>query len=114
MCISNTSSYDAKLAAHFARLPQAQHKHFNEQLNSLMAISQQSSHPTTQLRYQHSFLLDTFYPAPRAGDKIRVTRDEKTGEVKEVVTKVRLGNLDVYSPKRFADWRVSVNLELPG
>lgn len=28
--------------------------------------------------------------------------------------KVRLGNLDIYCPKRNADWRVSVNLEVPG
>ena len=28
--------------------------------------------------------------------------------------KIRLGNLDVYSPKRCVDWRVSVNIEAPG
>jgi hypothetical protein len=43
-----------------------------------------------------------------------VTRNEKTGEVLATVKKVRLGNLDVYSPKRAADWRISVNIEVPG
>ena len=28
--------------------------------------------------------------------------------------KIRLGNLNIYSPKRAADWRISVNLEVPG
>jgi polynucleotide 5'-triphosphatase len=43
-----------------------------------------------------------------------VTRNEKTGDVLATVKKVRLGNLDVYSPKRAADWRISVNVEVPG
>jgi polynucleotide 5'-triphosphatase len=32
----------------------------------------------------------------------------------ECVKKIRLRDLNVYSPKRAADWRVSVNLEVPG
>lgn len=43
-----------------------------------------------------------------------MTRDEKSGEVKEIIRKVRLGNLDVYSPKRQVDWRLSVNMEVRG
>lgn len=43
-----------------------------------------------------------------------MTRDEKTGEVVECVRKVRLSDLNIYSPKRAADWRISVNLEIPG
>ncbi|KAH8114529.1 mRNA capping enzyme [Phellopilus nigrolimitatus] len=92
----------------------AQHKHFNTMLNSLESSSHQSNHPMSPLRYQHTYLIDSFYPSDgRDGDKIRVTRDEKTGEVKECLRKIRLGNLDVYSPKWNADWRVSVNLEAP-
>ena len=43
-----------------------------------------------------------------------MTRNEKTGDVLATVKKIRLGNLDVYSPKRAADWRISVNIEVPG
>ena len=43
-----------------------------------------------------------------------MTRNDKTGEVIATVKKVRLGNLDVYSPKQAADWRISVNVEVPG
>lgn len=95
---------------------QAQHKHFNTRLNELEATSRQPNHPTSPLRYQHTFLIDTFYSSEGydGGEKIRVTRDEKSGEVKECLRKIRLGNLDVYSPKWNADWRVSVNIEVPG
>ena len=42
-----------------------------------------------------------------------MTRDTNTGQLVECVRKVRLGDLNVYCPKREADWRVSVNLEIP-
>ena len=84
-------------------------------LNSLEQTSRQQDHPSSPLRYQHSYLKDSFYnPEDRSGDKVRVTRDEKTGDVKECLKKIRLGNLDIYSPKWNADWRVSINLEVPG
>jgi len=92
-----------------------QHKHFNTMLNELMRISSQPSHPTSPLEYTHVKVIDSFYPLdnPRERDKIRVTRDEKTNTVLEITRKVRLGDLNIYSPKRAADWRVSVSLEVP-
>jgi len=63
--------------------------------------------------YSHVKLIDNFYPSDN-NDKIRVTRDEKTGAVLETMKKIRLGDLNIYSPKNMADWRVSVNLEVPG
>ena len=66
--------------------------------------------------YSHRFLVDSFYASEGGGnekEKIRVTRDEKTGTTLECMRKMRLGNLNVYSPKYAADWRVSVNLEIP-
>ena len=75
------------------------------------------SHSTgTPIDYSHKYLVDTFYPAsenPHNKDKIRVTRDEKSGNVIECMKKIRLGDLNISSPKRAADWRVSVNLEVP-
>jgi len=62
--------------------------------------------------YSHLHLVDTFYPG-EGNEKIRVTRDEDTSTVVETMRKIRLGDLNVYSPKREADWRVSVNLEVP-
>ncbi len=65
--------------------------------------------------YHHLYHIDTFYPTEgREREKIRVTRDEKSGNVVECIRKIKLGDLNIYSPKRNADWRVSVNLEVPG
>lgn len=67
------------------------------------------------MNYAHLHLVDSFYAAPDGrGEKVRVTRDEKSGVVQACVQKVRLGSLDIYSPKRAADWRISVNVEIPG
>ncbi|KAF8551691.1 mRNA triphosphatase CET1 [Imleria badia] len=92
-----------------------QHKHFNTLLNELQRRSTEPSHPASPLEYKHFKLVDSFYASdnPRDRDKIRVTREEKTGTVIEITKKVRLGDLNIYSPKRQADWRVSVTLEVP-
>lgn len=93
----------------------SQHEHFNKLLNELRTASSQPGHPSTTLAYDHLRLVDSFYSSEGSGDrdKIRVTRNEKTNEVIESLRKVRLGNLDIYSPKRAADWRISVNVEVP-
>lgn len=93
----------------------AQHRHYNTLLNQLQQQSREPTHPSSPLGYKHVKLVDSFYASdnPRDREKIRVTRDEKTGTVLEVMTKIRLGDLNIYCPKRTADWRVSVNLEVP-
>ncbi|KAI0795268.1 mRNA capping enzyme [Irpex lacteus] len=90
-----------------------QHKHFNQLLNKLEANSRQPDHPSSPLQYTHLHLIDTFYNQDGSREKIRVTRNEKTGEVVACMRKVRLGSIDIYSPKRAADWRISVNVEVP-
>jgi hypothetical protein len=89
---------------------QQQHRHFNQLLNQLKTSP---SLPSSPIDYSHYKLVDNFFPAEK-GEKIRVTRDEKTGAVLECMKKIRLGDINIYSPKREADWRVSVNLEIPG
>lgn len=91
-----------------------QHKHFNNLLNGLKTSSSSSA---SSLDYAHLRLVDAFYTESGGGGgsgKVRVTRDERTGVVQACVRKVRLGDLDVYSPKRAADWRISINVEIPG
>lgn len=95
---------------------QAQHKHFNTLLNELKLKSSQRGHPSSPLEYTHLHLVDSFFQSDdqRNREKIRVTRNDKTGEAIASMQKVRLGSLDIYSPKRSADWRISVNMEIPG
>ncbi|PCH39732.1 mRNA triphosphatase CET1 [Wolfiporia cocos MD-104 SS10] len=90
----------------------SQHKHFNTLLNNLkMAPTPASPSP---INYAHLHVVDSFYsPDGARGERVRVTRDEKTGTVTACVRKIRLGSLDIYSPKRAADWRISVNVEVP-
>ena len=82
-------------------------------LNHLQGMSRPPSNPGSPIEYAHLKLVDSFY-ASDDRDKIRVTRNEKTGVVQEITKKMRLGDLNIYCPKRSADWRVSVNLEVPG
>ena len=91
---------------------QAQHKHYNGMLNKLKMDSSQPGYPSTPVGYTHLHLIDTFYGPDH--DRIRVTRDEKTGTVTACVRKIRLGSLNIYSPKRAVDWRISVNVEVNG
>lgn len=111
MTVVSTPLYSREAISSLLQL-KAQHKHFNTLLNTLKLASTEPSHPSSPLTYAHHFLVDSFYPSDR--DKIRVTRDEKTGTVTGCMRKVRLGDLNVYCPKRRADWRISVNLEIPG
>ena len=93
---------------------QHQHKHYNTLLNRLKTDSSLPSHVGSPLDYSHRYLVDNFYAAEgNDKEKIRVTRDETTGTTLECMRKLRLGNLNIYSPKYAADWRVSVNLEIP-
>ncbi|KZT40602.1 mRNA triphosphatase CET1 [Sistotremastrum suecicum HHB10207 ss-3] len=91
-----------------------QHRHFNLLLNELMVSPPPGGQTSSPIQYSHHYLLDSFYKSdahPR--DKVRVTTDEKTRQVVQCVRKVKLGDLNIYSPKRHADWRISVNLEIP-
>lgn len=90
-----------------------QHKHFNTLLNNLNNESRSSHSTGTPMDYSHRYLLDTFFPSSDVKEKIRLTRDEKTGNIIECMRKIRLGDLNITSPKRSADWRISVNLEVP-
>ena len=95
-------------------MKQIQHRHYNTLLNKLGSEPPPLESPRTPLKYDHTRLVDSFYPASHGSrEKLRVTVDEKTGKVVQCIRKVRLGDLNVYSPKRNADWRISVNLEIP-
>jgi mRNA capping enzyme, beta chain len=78
------------------------------------------------LSYAHKKERDTFYEVPpseippriqnylnpRHKPKVRVTTDQRNGEVLAKIIKCRIADLDVYSPRTNVDWRISVNLEM--
>ncbi|KDQ09861.1 hypothetical protein BOTBODRAFT_36676 [Botryobasidium botryosum FD-172 SS1] len=97
-----------------ADMSAAQHAHINQLLNNLHANTMKPGYPHARITYAHTRQLDSFYPMPGGdGSNVRVTTDEKTGEVKACVNKIRVAHLNVYSPKRRVDWRISISAEMP-
>lgn len=95
-----------------------QHEHLNRMLNDRVAATASTSYAFAPLAARHLVTTDEFFPAPSShshndgGDgKLRVTRDDKTGQLVDCIIKRRLGDLHVLSPKREVDWRISVNVE---
>lgn len=92
----------------------------------------QPNYSGAPIRYLHTKEIDAFYPSssiPHSGGgnsgngggnkaRVRVTRDQKTRQVKNdpkaCVRKSRISDMNVYSPKRGFDFRISVNVEEPG
>lgn len=86
----------------------------------------QPSYQGAPIRYLHTKETDSFYHSTRAipggsagKTKVRVTRDQATGQIKAndpsaSVMKSRIADMNVYSPKRGFDFRISVSVEEPG
>ena len=119
---------------------QAQHRSLNVFLNNALLNSQTSKaqpglvqpadQPRVPMSYVHTFESDSFFELPQSGvlglpasiraqlnprhpkAKVRVTIDKKTGKEIARIIKVRVADLDVYSPRTPFDWRVSVNIEM--
>ncbi|KAL1881017.1 hypothetical protein Plec18167_003558 [Paecilomyces lecythidis] len=105
----------------------AQHRAMNNFLNDAVKASMpQANSSRIPLSYAHKKERDTFYEVnaselppviqhnlhPRHKPKVRVTRDQRTGEILAKIVKCRVADLDVYSPRTCVDWRISVNLEM--
>ncbi|PTU24082.1 hypothetical protein P175DRAFT_0497195 [Aspergillus ochraceoroseus IBT 24754] len=110
-----------------SNMTQAQHRAMNNFLNEAVRASMPQANPgRIPLSYAHKKERDTFYEVspselppvirqnlnPRHKPKVRVTVDQRTGEVLAKIVKCRVADLDVHSPRTCVDWRVSVNLEM--
>ncbi|KAJ5142819.1 uncharacterized protein N7515_001606 [Penicillium bovifimosum] len=104
-----------------------QHRAMNNFLNEAVKASMPQNNPNRiPLAYVHKKERDTFYEIqaadlppvirqnlnPRHKPKVRVTTDERTGEILAKIVKCRVADVDVCSPRTTVDWRVSVNLEM--
>ncbi|KAE8152607.1 CYTH-like domain-containing protein [Aspergillus avenaceus] len=105
----------------------AQHRVMNKFLNDAVKASMPHTNPgRIQLSYAHKKERDMFYEVspsdlpqvirqnlnPRHKPKVRVTVDQRTGEVLAKIVKCRIADMDVYSPRTCVDWRISINLEM--
>lgn len=87
--------------------------------------------PRVPIQYAHRRERDSFYELPqsivqtlpptiqhflkqtsRHAPKVRVTHDQKTGQVLARIIKTRVQDLDIYIPNSPLDCRISVNLEM--
>jgi len=75
--------------------------------------------PRIAITYEHTRQIDSIYAFPnepnsRAAPKVRVTKNEKTGEVIATIVKENLAHLNIHSPRSAFDWRISINNERKG
>lgn len=97
-------------------MPMEQHRHYNQLLNNLVTYAANAP-AGEQVRYQHQKEIDYFYDerTPEGPVHLRVTRDAQTLQPKPggVITKKRVADINVYSPRRAFDYRISINTETP-
>ncbi|KAI9296080.1 mRNA triphosphatase CET1 [Neoconidiobolus thromboides FSU 785] len=89
-----------------------QHSKFNQLLNKELLKTKASDYKGTVINYEHLYEKDVFYNE-KNGNKVRVTINTKTNEIVEngIITKVKLDQLDIFSPQTRMDFRVSINEE---
>ncbi|KAL2827432.1 CYTH-like domain-containing protein [Aspergillus cavernicola] len=122
------SRENTRLRTNFeSNMTQAQHRAMNNFLNEAVKASMPQANPgRIPLSYAHKKERDTFFEVspsdlppvirhnlnPRHKPKVRVTVDQRTGEILGKIVKCRVADLDVHSPRTCVDFRVSVNLEM--
>ncbi|KAI9318544.1 CYTH-like domain-containing protein [Dichotomocladium elegans] len=95
-----------------------QHQRFNRMFNELVEKSQKPGYKGDRIHYKHTKEIDEYVEQPdrsRFGGKVRVSRDEKTGELlpNAMIKKRRILDLNIYSPSCPFDCRISINTEDP-
>ncbi|MCJ1375405.1 mRNA-capping enzyme subunit beta [Loxospora ochrophaea] len=132
------SNADPSLRINFkSSMTESQHRSLNGFLNKALVDSKglPSSippipKPRVAMNYVHTRECDAFYELSQAGlfnlphairnqlnprhnkPKVRISTDQKTGQVLAKIIKARVADIDIYSPRTAFDWRISVNLEM--
>lgn len=118
-----------------SQMDEKYHRVMNNYLNGCLVESKRpGSTSRVPMEYMHLKEIDEFYEmtTEEAGaynssaksyagtwqgsyrhPRVRVTRDERTGEVKAKIVKSRLADMEVYCPNQAFDFRISINLEQP-
>lgn len=112
-----------------SKMTQEQHKTINDFLNT---ETRRASHTEGRIpiQYEHRYEIDTLYEAPddflaslppnitalasrfhHRRPRVRVTRDTRTGKVKEMISKFTVAHLEAFCPQDVLDYRVTVNFE---
>lgn len=108
-----------------------QHKRMNMYLNGQVQRSLPASgSKRTEIKYHHTREIDQFYEVSQQAfdnlpptvrvlianaakkERIRVSKDAKTGSVLRKIIKLRIANLEISSPQTEWDYRIGINLEI--
>ncbi len=126
-CVIRTDNIDVKFES---TMTMEQHKRMNMYLNEQVRKSKAPDSSRQSVNYQHTREVDIFYELDqqefsalnpivqelinKSGQRqrVRVTRDEKTGNVIRALIKHRVANLEISSPGTEWDYRIGVNLEI--
>lgn len=129
-CVLKNGAMDVKFES---TMTLEQHKKMNLYLNEQIQRSKAPGATRVAINYQHTREVDEFHELSQEAfatlnpivqrmihahsqtggrSRIRVTKKKETGEVKDVIIKHRLANLEISSPRTEWDYRIGINLEI--
>lgn len=107
-----------------------QHRRMNQYLNGEVQKSRAPPGDRAVIDYKHTKEVDKFFELTQEGlsllhplvqqeirkaptrQRVRVTHDMKTGEIIRKIIKLRIGNLEISSPRTEWDYRIGLNIEI--
>ncbi|KAH7166312.1 putative mRNA capping nucleoside-triphosphatase [Dactylonectria macrodidyma] len=124
--------HDNSRLAFRSSMTEAQHKHFNDFLNTTVVQTDPraaGNNGRVQVLYKHRREIDRFFDLPtdlqgrlpgcmrarfgsRKNVRVRVTYDQKTREVLGKIIKARVADINLHMPTCPMDCRISINLEM--
>ena len=126
-CVIKTDNMEVKFES---TMTIEQHKRMNMYLNGQVQKAKAPGASRASVDYQHTKEIDIFYELDQQGflslnpivqrlinqsgtrQRIRVTKDAKTGQVLRAIIKHRIGNMEISSPQTEWDYRIGINLEI--
>ncbi|KAJ2389597.1 mRNA-capping enzyme subunit beta [Coemansia sp. RSA 2611] len=109
--VSEAALADDKNTRFESNMTQQQHAKFNQLLNQRVDETRRAEFRGARVEYRHTREIDHFYRIN--GTRVRVTRNKETGEVLQVITKSKIADLNIYSPRTKLDIRITINEERP-
>ncbi|KAJ2162024.1 mRNA-capping enzyme subunit beta [Coemansia sp. RSA 552] len=106
---SETVLRDAQWVRFESNMTLQQHAMFNKLLNQRVDETRKADFGGSRVEYRHTREVDQFYKVD--GTRVRVTRNKETGAVLGVITKNKIADLNIYSPRTKLDIRISINEE---
>ncbi|KAJ2510137.1 mRNA-capping enzyme subunit beta [Coemansia sp. RSA 2049] len=107
--VSETALSDDKATRFESNMTVQQHAAFNRLLNQRVDETRRSDFRGSRIVYKHTREIDHFYKIE--GTRVRVTTEKETGRVIAVITKTKIADLNIYSPRTKLDIRITINEE---